>query len=147
MTRRDYCRTCGDMVHDYDVMCDICSDSYCHKCAKSHDNISHFILMNVKILVLFEPNMSMMELNEYITTLKMLLSKLISKFHVGLNANNYYTDFINQCINKMDNIYINNINECKVLNMDVITEIVYDIYTIMCDNDIYYVCSSCVNMT
>ncbi len=146
MTRRDYCENCSKLVSDFDVMCDICSNSYCHDCAIPHDVISHIILMSVKVLVMSESTMSVNLLHEFYTKLYVHSHDIISKFHPGLNANNYYTDYYNTTMEMLKNInnkYFNNQDIIESDDIKIIAETIYDIYTIMHDNDICYVCSSC----
>lgn len=40
MTRRDYCAKCKKMVHDSDVMCEVCHVSLCSKCVTTYDALS-----------------------------------------------------------------------------------------------------------
>ncbi len=66
MTRRDYCKVCGEMVNDYDPTCSECGCSFCFSCPLQYDSLSRLEMLHCKINVLCKPIVSTEELKQFI---------------------------------------------------------------------------------
>lgn len=63
MTRRDYWVNCNEIVHDYNIICKLCS-KFCYDCTPNYNLTSGMCILIAIINILCEPTMNIGKLNQ-----------------------------------------------------------------------------------
>jgi hypothetical protein len=77
---------CGEMVHDNDVMCCKCDESYCYCCDTPYDVFSRLALLHARFTVLCEPTITAEELTQFMNDISS------NEYKTFIQNNEYYCE-------------------------------------------------------